>query len=108
MTFPIDFHLFGITINSHLVFEILSYSIGFRYYLWLRKHTHDPISDSNRLWIFIGAAAGGLAGSRILGVLEDPRILFDAHYVASQPLSNSLAGWLICKVKLSWVGCWAG
>lgn len=77
MTFPVNFHLFGSEINSHLVFELLAYSLGFRYYLWLRRHSHDLISDTDRIWIFIGAAAGGLVGSRLIGILENPNLLFD-------------------------------
>ncbi len=103
MNFPIDFHLFGITVNSHLVFEILAYSLGFRYYLWLRRHSQDLISDADRLWIFIGAAAGGLLGSRILGVLEDPRILFDPNYFPNHNLPKSLS-WMVYLQSKTIVG----
>lgn len=100
MTFPVNFHIAGFTINSHLVFEILSYSIGFRYYLWLRRHTHDPISNSDRLWIFIGAAAGGLIGSRVVGILENPNIFIQASgnwmvYLQSKTIVGGLLGGLI-------------
>ncbi len=93
MNFPINFHLSGITISSHLVFEILAYSVGFRYYLWLRRRSEDLISDANRLWIFIGAAAGGLLGSRMLGVLEDPRMLIDSQHTDNQSLLRQF-GWM--------------
>jgi phosphatidylglycerol---prolipoprotein diacylglyceryl transferase len=61
MKFPItifDIHL-------HLIFEILAYSIGYRFYVFLRKKSHDLISDEGRLWIFIGAAAGAFLGSHL-------------------------------------------
>ncbi len=100
---PVDFNFFGITLNSHLVFEILAYSLGFRYYLWLRRHRHDAISDADRLWIFIGAAAGGLVGSRLLGVLEDPRLLFDPAYRSQLPLFQHI-GWLALLQSKTIVG----
>lgn len=78
MHFPLDLHIGSFTLSSHLVFELLAYSLGFRYFLYLRKRTEDSISDANRLWIFIGAAAGGLIGSRVAGVLENPAFMFSA------------------------------
>ena len=68
MTYPVTFF----NIHLHPIFEILSYTIGFRYYLYLRKNSIDLIGDSDRLWIFIGAAAGAFFGSHILGILEKP------------------------------------
>lgn len=62
----------------HLFFELLAYIVGYRMYVWLRKRTIDPISDENRAWIFIGAAAGAFIGSHLLGVLERPAEL--AHF----------------------------
>src|SRR5689334_7053468 len=56
----------------HLVFEIGAFAVAFAYYQWLRAGKGDAINDEGRLWIIIGAAAGALAGSRILGALEDP------------------------------------
>lgn len=68
MTFPVTF----LNIHLHFIFEILSYTIGFRYYLYLRKNSVDLISESDRMTIFIGAAAGAFLGSHILGILEKP------------------------------------
>lgn len=56
----------------HLLLEVLAYALGYRYYVWLRSKRGDAISDDRRVWIIIGAAAGALVGSRLLGALEDP------------------------------------
>lgn len=68
MSYPVTIF----NVHLHFIFEILSYTIGFRYYLYLRSRTTDLISDENRLNIFIGAAAGAFLGSHILGILERP------------------------------------
>ncbi|MDH5598684.1 MAG: diacylglyceryl transferase, partial [Cyclobacteriaceae bacterium] len=67
MSFPVNFELFGLSLNAHLFFETISYMIGFRYFLYLRKRSTDFISDSNRIWIILGAAIGALFFSRIIG-----------------------------------------
>lgn len=74
MSFSIPFepHLFGFTINIHLILEYLAFFIGFRYYLYLRKRQDDAISTTNRLSIIIGAIFGALFLSRLMGFLEDP------------------------------------
>jgi prolipoprotein diacylglyceryltransferase len=59
----------------HLLFEVAAFFVGFRYYLFLRKKSGDTIPDMNRVWIIIGATAGALLGSRLVGALEDPRII---------------------------------
>ena len=68
MTYPVTIF----NIHLHVFFEILSYTIGFQYYLYWRKKSTDLISDSDRLWIFIGAAAGAFLGSHVLGIFEKP------------------------------------
>ncbi len=118
--FPVYFRLFGLEINPHLVFEILAYSLGFRYYLWLRRHTTDLISTSDRLWIFIGAAAGGFIGSRLLGIVEDPTLWTTAGHISSQPLlrqypwllffnSKTIVGGLLGGlIGVEWTKKWIG
>jgi prolipoprotein diacylglyceryltransferase len=71
--FPIDIHLGPVIVPAHLLFEVLAYTIGYRYYAALRRRG-DAISDVGRMWIFVGAATGGLLGSRLLGLLEHPEL----------------------------------
>lgn len=72
MQFPINLNLGPITIPSHLVFEVLGYVLGFRYYLMLREKADDPISEYHRLCIMAGGAFGALIFSRLIGALENP------------------------------------
>lgn len=94
MTFPItifDIHL-------HLIFEILAYSIGYRFYVFLRSKSHDLISDEGRLWIFIGATAGAFLGSHILGILENPskwNQLNLIYFMGNKTIVGGLLGGLI-------------
>lgn len=82
----------------HLFFEILAYIVGYRMYVWLRKRTADPISDENRAWIFIGAAAGAFLGSHLLGILERPAELVHFSllmWYANKTILGGLLGGLI-------------
>jgi prolipoprotein diacylglyceryltransferase len=72
MHYPVCFHLGSASISAHLVFELLSYTVGYQLYVWQRSKTADRISDEHRVWIFIGAAAGAFLGSHLMGVLERP------------------------------------
>lgn len=76
MNIPFEPHIGGVAINIHLVFEYLAFFIAFRYYVFLRKISADTISSSNRLTIILGAIIGALAGSRLMGYLENPLIHF--------------------------------
>ncbi len=70
--FPFILKLGQFQVHAHLVLEILAYSLGYRFYVYLKSRTIDLISEPDRLWIFIGAAAGGFLGAHIVGVLERP------------------------------------
>lgn len=72
MHFPVSIHLFGQSILLHVVLETGAFFVGFRYYLYLKKRQPDRISADNRIWILIGAMAGALLGSRLVGGLEQP------------------------------------
>ena len=76
MEIPFEFSLSGYDINIHLVLEYLAFFVAFRYYVYLRKRSHDFISSSNRINIILGAVIGALLGSRIFGILENPTIDF--------------------------------
>lgn len=75
MHFPADLHLAGITIKAHFIFEMLAFTLGFQYFLRLRKRENDPITTVQRAWLLLGVILGALIGSRLLGVLEDPTLL---------------------------------
>ena len=75
MHFPVELALGPARLPVHLLCEVLAYTLGFRLYTHLRTHHADRISDAHRQWIFVGAAAGALLGSRLLGLLEHPELL---------------------------------
>lgn len=66
MKFPI--YIFGI--HPHLLFESLSYFIGFRVYLYTRNKERIPMEKA--LWIVVGAIFGAFLGSKIVYWMEAP------------------------------------
>ena len=75
LAFPMSVKTGSTNILLHAVFETLGIFIGFRYFLWLKKRKGDAIESDNRVWILIGATAGSLIGSRLIGALENPALL---------------------------------
>jgi phosphatidylglycerol:prolipoprotein diacylglycerol transferase len=73
----------------HLVFEIAAFFFGFQYYLFLRKRSGDVIPEMHRIWIIVGATAGALIGSRLLGALEDPHWLHPISWKSAFTAFNS-------------------
>lgn len=81
MQLPFEPIVFGIRVNVHLILEYTAFIVAFRYYVYLRKHTSDPISKSNRLSIIIGAVFGAWLGSRLVGYLENPIIITTENFL---------------------------
>lgn len=94
MSFPIDIVLGALRLPAHLVFEVLAYTLGYRYYAALRRRG-DAISDLHRMWIFIGAVTGGLLGSRVLGLLEHPELWGAAPWLVQVMTSKTVVGGLL-------------
>lgn len=105
MTFPINIRLGSFEISSHLLFELLAYTIGFRYFLALRKKAQDQISTEHRVLILISAIIGALIFSRLIGYLETPEFFkgefsWTILYGSKTILGGLLGGLLgveICK-----------
>lgn len=81
MSFPVVFHIGPASISAHALLETLAFFIAFRYFLFLRKKKGDRIAEPNRIWIIIGATAGALFGSRMLGALESPSTLMKTEHL---------------------------
>jgi hypothetical protein len=82
----------------HLIFELLSFTLGFQYYQWLRKRVLDPITTEQRWFIFIGAAGGAFFGSHVLGILEQPDLMNQwtfVYFFANKTILGGLLGGLI-------------
>lgn len=96
MNFPIEPEILGIKLPIHALFEALAFVIGYRYYVYLKKKKNDEISDDSRLIIVIGAAAGALIGSRVLGALEQPVRWMESEYFWLYLYSNkTIVGGLV-------------
>lgn len=78
MYYPVFIESGSYQLLLHTITEPLGMFIGFRYYLYLRKKQGDFIESENRIWILIGAIFGAIAGSRLIGGLEDPVALAQA------------------------------
>ena len=102
MTYPFHVHLGDYIVSAHLIFELLAYSIGFRYYIWLRDHSPDPIGDENRMWIFISALLGAFVGGHSLGIMEQPTLLEWSfiYFMTHKTIIGSLAAGLLA-VKIT-------
>lgn len=66
----------------------------------LRKRQTDQIPEQRRIWIIIGAAAGALVFSRLIGALEDPVAWWNSehfwlHLYASKTIVGGLLGGLL-------------
>lgn len=98
MHFPVNIPIGSSSIPVHFVCETLSYFVGYRYYVWLRKNTHDSISNENRLIIFIGAAFGAFIGSHMVGILENPTLLKHlnlVYFMGNKTIAGGMVGGLI-------------
>jgi len=100
--FPVSFHLLGLTIPAHLLFESLAYTIGFQ--LWLRtrhRWDHVPLPFEKNIWVIIGCIFGALIGSKLLNIADSP-LQYWAH-------RGDLLFWLQGKTVVGGLlGGWAG
>src|SRR5947207_14198254 len=101
MTFPVNFHILGRTVPSHLVMEALGYCVGFQTYLMLRRREIDSNRSAvTHVWILAGAILGALVGSKVLAIVEsfpeywaaraDPRVWMEGKTI----VGGLLGGWI--------------
>ena len=100
MHFPVELALGPARLPVHLLCEVLAYTLGYRLYTHLRAGYPDRISSAHRQWIFVGAAAGALLGSRLLGLLEHPGLLLHPpggwlYYFTNKTIVGGFLGGLI-------------
>lgn len=97
LAFPWQLQIGSAHIPLHSIFETAGIFIGFRYFLYLRKKQADIIETSNRVWIIIGALFGSVIGSRLIGGLENPDVLFHTrniflHFYYNKTILGGLLG----------------
>ena len=105
MTFPVFIHLGPLTIHPHWLFETLAYTLAGYVYSRERRRRGDVIETSTRWWIIGAAAIGGLVGSRLLSLAEDPVALGrhwsdPAFLVEGKTIVGGLIGGL---VAVEWI-----
>jgi prolipoprotein diacylglyceryltransferase len=93
----------------HPLFEALAYAAGYALYKWLRTREGDALSDERRWLIIAATALGALAGSRILGLLEQaPRIGFHWRSLllpgGKTIVGGLLGGWLAVETAKPLLG----
>ncbi len=101
MHFPMNIHIGNTVINSHVVFEILAYFIGFRYYLYLKSRSKDKISPEARMWLLIAGATGALLCSRTVGYFDNPLLnnhsvkLMMVHFFSAKSIVGGVLGGIL-------------
>jgi len=94
MDFPVTFQIFGKTILAHPVFETLGIFLGMRFYFYLKRKSSEKLSFNTSAAILIGATAGALFGSKLIGNLENPYMLFENFSLKRVWTNNTIVGGL--------------
>jgi len=105
MSFPVFIPIGPWQIHPHLFFESISYFIGFRVYLALRRRAGDTVVVPYRWATLSCAAAGAALGARSLAWLANPDARYDVQSVllGGKTIVGGLIGGLIAVelVKLA-------
>jgi prolipoprotein diacylglyceryltransferase len=94
MDFPVSFHIFGKTVLAHPLFEALGMFIGMRFYFYLKRKSKEKTSFNTSAAVLIGATAGALIGSKLIGNLENPYKLFEHFDLKTFWTNNTIVGGL--------------
>jgi len=94
MDFPVTFHIFGKTILAHPLFEAVGMFLGMRYYFYLKRKSTEKLSFNTSAAVLIGATAGALIGSKLIGNLENPYALFENFSIRKFWSNNTIVGGL--------------
>jgi phosphatidylglycerol---prolipoprotein diacylglyceryl transferase len=94
MDFPVSFHIFGKTILAHPFFEAAGIFIGMRFYFYLKRKSKEKMPFNTSAAVLIGATAGALIGSKLIGNLENPFKLFDNLNIKYIWTNNTIVGGL--------------
>jgi len=92
--FPLTFQIFGKTVLAHPVFETVGIFLAMRYYFYLKRKSSEKMSFSSSAAVLIGATAGALIGSKLIGNLENPYLLFNDFNIQRFWTNNTIVGGL--------------
>ncbi|WP_144281270.1 prolipoprotein diacylglyceryl transferase [Chryseobacterium echinoideorum] len=94
MDFPVTFQIFDHTILAHPVLETIGIFIGMRYYFYLKRKSKEKLSFNTSAAVLIGATAGALLGSKLIGNLENPDVFFNDFDFKRFWTNNTIVGGL--------------
>lgn len=110
MTFPVYLRIGSLALHPHQVFEFLAWVVGFAVYFRARPRSADVLSPEHRLWVVVAAVLGGLAGSRLLYLVEsagilaghatEPAVLFGGKSI----VGGLLGGVMAVEITKKWLG----
>lgn len=93
--FPVVFTLGPLRLPAHALFESLGYALGYALYRALRRRQGDAIPETTRWIVVAAAAAGALAGSRLLFWLQNPALLRGGTPAATLLEGKTIVGGLL-------------
>ena len=94
MDFPVTFQIFNKTILAHPIFETMGIFLAMRYYFFLKRKSTEKMSFNTSAAVLIGATAGALIGSKLIGNLENPFVLFENFSIKRFWTNNTIVGGL--------------
>ena len=105
MEFPVFLRIGSAALHPHWILETSAWTFAFWLYSRRRRLAGDVIDARSRLWVIGAAAVGGVLGSRVLYLLEDPartaaHWLDPAFLLAGKTIVGGLIGGLIA---VEWV-----
>lgn len=110
MTFPVIFHLGGVAIPAHQVFETAGYLLGFQAYLaFRRRDARVALSLETRIWIVVAALFGAVIGSKLLAWAESPQEYWamranpQAWLGGKTIVGGLIGGWLAVELAKKWM-----
>lgn len=100
MDFPVYLRVGSVSLHPHWIFETSAWTIAFWLYARRRRRAGDVVDGRSRAWVIGAAAVGGLIGSRLLYLLEDPartaaQWLDPSFLVGGKTIVGGLIGGLI-------------
>ncbi len=73
--FPVTLHLGNGQVPIHPVCDVLAYSLGFQFYLYLKRGGPGPkLGAEQNAWLFLGCLLGAIAGAKLLAWAEAPAL----------------------------------
>ena len=102
MTFPVYLQLGPLLLHPHWVFEGLAYVVGVSCVGFGRRRFGDVL-DARTRWVLVAAAlGGGLVGSRLLSLVENPFSLTASVNVSLAPGKTIVGGLVGGLLAVEW------